>query len=106
MGSEENLAELWAGRYDSIRDHEAHLARNGTRVLKFFLNLSKEEQRRRFVARIDEQEKNWKFNEGDLKERGFWGDYQGAYEMTYPEVSASQREEMQVYRAQLMAEET
>jgi PPK2 family polyphosphate:nucleotide phosphotransferase len=77
---EENLEEVWKGRYASIRDHEAHLVRNGTRVLKFFLNLGKDEQRDRFVARIDEQEKNWKFNEGDLKERGFWGDYQTAYE--------------------------
>lgn len=77
---EENLEEVWKGRYASIRDHEAHLVRNGTRVLKYFLNLGKDEQRDRFVARIDEQEKNWKFNEGDLKERGFWGDYQTAYE--------------------------
>lgn len=77
---EEKLEDIWSGRYASIRDHEAHLARNGTRILKFFLNISKDEQRDRFVARIDEQEKNWKFNEGDVKERGFWDDYQKAYE--------------------------
>jgi|TARA_B110000914_G_C15384886_1_gene409588 PPK2 family polyphosphate:nucleotide phosphotransferase len=77
---EESREDIWAGRYASIRDHEAHLARNGTRILKFFLNLSKDEQRDRFVARIDEQEKNWKFNEGDIKERGFWDDYQKAYQ--------------------------
>lgn len=79
---EENLEDLWKGRYASIREHEAHLVRNGTRVLKFFLNLGKDEQRDRFVARIDEQDKNWKFSEGDVKERGFWDDYQTAYEET------------------------
>lgn len=76
----ESLENIWTGRYQSIRDHEAHLARNGTGVLKFFLNLGKDEQRERFVDRIDEPEKNWKFNEGDVKERGFWGGYQKAYE--------------------------
>ncbi len=86
---EENLEEIWKGRYASIRDHEAHLARNGTRVLKFFLNLSKDEQRDRFVARIDEQEKNWKFNEGDVRERGFWDDYQKAYEEAINETATS-----------------
>lgn len=84
---EENLENLWKGRYASIRDHEAHLDRNGTKVLKFFLNLSKEEQRDRFVARIDEQEKNWKFNEGDVKERGFWDDYQREYELAIQETA-------------------
>lgn len=77
---EENLDQLWRGRYASIRDLEAHLTRNGTRVLKFFLNLSRDEQRDRFVARIDEKEKNWKFNPGDIRERGFWDDYQRVYE--------------------------
>lgn len=76
----ENMDEVWRGRYASIREHESHLVRNGTRVLKFFLNLSKDEQRDRFVARIDEKEKNWKFNDGDIRERGFWDDYQTAYE--------------------------
>lgn len=71
---------VWEGRYASIRDHEAHLVRNGTRVLKFFLNVSKEEQLARFISRIDEGEKNWKFNEGDVEERKFWDQYQVAYE--------------------------
>jgi len=77
---EEHHEHVWEGRYASIRDHEAHLVRNGTRVLKFFLNVSKEEQLARFVSRIDETEKNWKFNEGDVKERKFWDQYQVAYE--------------------------
>ena len=71
---------IWEARYESIRDHETHLARNGTVVLKFFLNVSKEEQRRRFLARLEEPEKNWKFSTADLKERGYWDDYQRAYE--------------------------
>ena len=78
----EDLDALWEGRYESIRDHERHLARNGTRVLKFFLNVSKEEQRRRFVDRIDREEKNWKFNEGDVAERAYWDDYMEAYQDT------------------------
>ncbi len=71
---------IWAQRFDSIRDHESHLAHNGVVVLKFFLNLSKEEQRQRFLARLDEPEKNWKFSVGDVKERGHWDAYQEAYQ--------------------------
>jgi PPK2 family polyphosphate:nucleotide phosphotransferase len=71
---------LWEGRYRSIVDLEGHLHRNGTRILKFFLHLSKDEQRLRFLARIDEPDKNWKFNRGDIEERKFWGDYRKAYE--------------------------
>ena len=71
---------IWEHRYESIRDHEKHLARNGTAVVKFFLNVSKEEQRQRFLSRLDEPEKNWKFATGDVRERGFWDDYQHAYE--------------------------
>ena len=70
---------LWNERYKSIRDSEAHLHRNGTRILKFFLHLSKEEQRQRLLARINEPEKNWKFSEADIAERGHWDDYQEAY---------------------------
>lgn len=70
---------LWEERYQSIRDSEAHLHRNGTRILKFFLHLSKDEQRERLLARIDEPEKNWKFSLGDVKERALWDDYQRAY---------------------------
>jgi PPK2 family polyphosphate:nucleotide phosphotransferase len=72
--------ELWEDRYRSINDLERHLHRNGTRVVKFFLHLSKEEQRRRFLARIDDPEKNWKFSRGDLEERRHWREYLHAYE--------------------------
>jgi PPK2 family polyphosphate:nucleotide phosphotransferase len=72
--------DLWKDRYRSIRDLERHLHDNGVRVIKFFLHLSKEEQRKRFLARLDDPEKNWKFNEGDLVERGYWDDYMSAYE--------------------------
>ncbi|MDB4508893.1 polyphosphate kinase 2 family protein, partial [Akkermansiaceae bacterium] len=78
----DDLDKLWKGRFKSIRDHEKHLARNGTRVIKFFLNVSKEEQRRRFIDRIDRGDKNWKFNEGDVAERAYWDDYMEAYEDT------------------------
>jgi PPK2 family polyphosphate:nucleotide phosphotransferase len=79
--SEEAIARkaLWEERYQSIRDTEAHLHRNGTRIIKFFLHLSKEEQRVRLLARIDEPEKNWKFSQADVKERTRWDDYQRAY---------------------------
>jgi PPK2 family polyphosphate:nucleotide phosphotransferase len=71
---------IWEERFESIRDHERHIARNGTVVLKFFLNVSREEQRQRFLSRLDEPEKNWKFSVGDVKERGHWDDYMHAYE--------------------------
>lgn len=71
---------VWKERYRSIVEHEAHLARNGTRIVKFFLHLSKEEQRQRFLARIDEPDKNWKFSQADMAERAFWDDYMTAYE--------------------------
>jgi len=70
---------FWENRYRSIRDHEAHLSRNGTRVVKFFLNVSREEQRQRFLARLDDPSKNWKFSMGDVRERDRWDDYQAAY---------------------------
>jgi PPK2 family polyphosphate:nucleotide phosphotransferase len=73
-------ATIWKERYRSIVDLEKHLHRNGTRVIKFFLHLSKEEQRKRFLARLDEPEKNWKFSEADMAERGFWDQYMRAYE--------------------------
>lgn len=72
--------DVWEERYRSINGLERHLHANGTRVIKFFLHLSKEEQRQRFLARIDAPEKNWKFNEGDVEERKFWKDYMHAYE--------------------------
>ena len=70
----------WQERYRSIVELEEHLHRNGTRVIKFFLYLSKEEQRKRFLARIDEPDKNWKFSQADLAERKFWHQYMQAYE--------------------------
>ncbi len=73
------LEELWPQRFASIRDHEQHLARNGTVILKFFLNVSKEEQRLRFLSRLDEPEKNWKFSTSDVRERQHWDAYQHAY---------------------------
>ena len=76
----DNLEEVWAHRYESIRDHEKHLARNGTVILKFWLNVSKEEQKNRFLSRLDEQDKNWKFSAGDVQERQHWDDYMLAYE--------------------------
>jgi PPK2 family polyphosphate:nucleotide phosphotransferase len=72
--------DIWSGRFRSITDLEHHLHRNGTRVVKFFLHLSKEEQRKRFLERIDKPEKNWKFSQSDLAERGLWKDYMKAYE--------------------------
>jgi len=71
---------IWEHRFDSIRDHEQHLARNGTVILKFWLNVSREEQKRRFLARIDVPEKNWKFSTADIRERGHWDEYMHAYE--------------------------
>ncbi|GAB2934657.1 ADP-polyphosphate phosphotransferase [Rheinheimera gaetbuli] len=71
---------IWDERFKSIIDLEAHLSSNRTQVLKFFLHLSKDEQRERFLARIDEPEKNWKFSIADVKERGHWNDYMRAYE--------------------------
>jgi len=71
---------LWRERYRSINGMEDHLHRNGTRILKFFLHVSKDEQRKRFLKRIDEPEKNWKFSKSDLAERALWKDYQDAYE--------------------------
>jgi len=71
---------IWQERYHSIVELEKHLHRNGTRIIKFFLHVSKEEQRRRFLARIDEPAKNWKFSLGDLAERRRWDDYVEAYE--------------------------
>jgi PPK2 family polyphosphate:nucleotide phosphotransferase len=71
---------VWQGRYRSIVDLENHLHRNGTVIVKFFLHVSAEEQRRRFLQRIDEPEKNWKFSLADIRERAFWKDYMKAYE--------------------------
>lgn len=71
---------IWDERFEDIHAFERHLARNGTVVRKFFLHLSKKEQERRFLARLEEPEKNWKFSAADIHEREFWDDYQHAYE--------------------------
>ena len=72
--------DVWHRRYESIVDLERHLHRNGTRIVKFFLHLSKDEQRRRFIERIDQPEKNWKFSRADVEERRYWKQYMHAYE--------------------------
>ncbi len=71
--------DFWDRRFRSILDMENHLHHNGTRIIKFFLHLSKEEQRKRFLARIDTPEKNWKFSQADVQERKYWKDYMKAY---------------------------
>ncbi len=71
---------FWEARYEDINNFERHLARNGTLILKFFLNVSKDEQKRRFLARLDDPQKHWKFSPSDVKERGFWDAYMDAYE--------------------------
>lgn len=82
-----DLSGIWQQRYESICDVEKHLARNGTVILKFWLNVTKEEQKQRFLRRIDEQEKHWKWSSGDLKEREYWNDYMQAYEDALNETS-------------------
>jgi PPK2 family polyphosphate:nucleotide phosphotransferase len=79
---------LWRERYRSIVDLENHLHRNGTRIIKFFLHLSKEEQRKRFLERIDAPEKNWKISLADIEERKLWKDYMTAYEACLSATSA------------------
>ena len=71
---------FWRDRYRSIQDMERHLSRNGTRIIKFYLHLSKDEQRKRLLERIDQPEKNWKISPADIKERVFWKQYMTAYE--------------------------
>jgi PPK2 family polyphosphate:nucleotide phosphotransferase len=72
--------DIWKERFQDIRGFERYLARNGVAILKFFLHISKEEQKKRFLERIEEPEKNWKFSENDVKEREHWDDYMEAYE--------------------------
>ena len=78
--SESSLKSFWNERFESINDHEKHLTRNGTVIIKFWLNVSKDEQKKRFLSRLNEPEKYWKFDSGDLKERALWDDYMHAYE--------------------------
>jgi PPK2 family polyphosphate:nucleotide phosphotransferase len=72
--------DIWRERFEDISAFERHLARNGTVILKFFLNVSKQEQRQRFLDRLEEPAKNWKFSMGDIAERALWGKYQAAYQ--------------------------
>jgi PPK2 family polyphosphate:nucleotide phosphotransferase len=83
----DKMADRWAHRYESIREHEKHLARSGTVILKFWLNVSREEQRQRFLSRLEEPEKNWKFEAADIAERARWADYMKAYEDALNETS-------------------
>lgn len=78
---------FWKARYRDIRNLESHLVRNGTVILKFFLNVSKEEQKRRFLNRIDTPDKQWKFSEADIAERPYWEDYMKAYEAAIQETA-------------------
>jgi PPK2 family polyphosphate:nucleotide phosphotransferase len=80
---------VWHDRYRSITNLERHLHQNGTRIVKFYLHLSKEEQRKRFLQRIDEPEKNWKFSLADVEERKFWKQYMTAYEKCLEATSTS-----------------
>jgi PPK2 family polyphosphate:nucleotide phosphotransferase len=83
------LKALFDNRYESIREHEKHLIRNGTHVVKLFLHISKAEQKRRFLERIDNPAKNWKFAEGDIYERGFFDAYMQAYETCFEKTTTS-----------------
>ena len=80
---------LWQERYASIRNFEQHIAHSGTTILKFWLNVSRDEQKARFLARIDEPESNWKFSRSDVEERKFWNDYMRAYEVALNQTSRS-----------------
>jgi polyphosphate kinase 2 (PPK2 family) len=72
--------DIFEKRYEQIRNYEKHLYENGFRIVKIFLNISKDEQKKQFLQRIDDPAKNWKFADGDVKERGFWDQYMEAYE--------------------------
>src|SRR5258707_15525949 len=88
---EDRLEEgrIWRDRYRYIVEMEMHLARNGTRIIKFFLHLSKDEQRKRFLERIETPEKNWKFSATDIAERQYWKQYMQAYEKCLSATSAA-----------------
>lgn len=83
----QDLDAVWTQRYEDIRNLELYAHRNGIQVVKFFLNISKEEQRLRFISRIDEPSKNWKFSEGDIEERKFWDNYMECYETAINETA-------------------
>ena len=80
---------IWDDRYEDIRGFERYLARNGTRIVKFFLNVSRGEQKKRFLERIEHPEKNWKFSAADVRERGHWDDYMAAYQTMIRETASA-----------------
>ena len=82
--------DFWKNRYESIRSFEKHLTNNGVVILKFFLHVSKDEQKKRFLDRIEDPAKNWKFSSGDIKERALWDDYMKAYEEALNETSTDE----------------
>lgn len=82
--------KFWKNRYESIRNFEKHISDNGTAIIKIFLNVSKDEQKARFLDRINDPAKNWKFSSADITERGRWEDYMEAYEMAIAETSTEQ----------------
>jgi polyphosphate kinase 2 (PPK2 family) len=81
---------IWRERYHSIRGFESHLHLNGTRIIKFYLHLSKGEQRKRLIARLDDPDKHWKFDEGDVEQRKYWDRYMEAYEACISETSTAE----------------
>jgi PPK2 family polyphosphate:nucleotide phosphotransferase len=87
LPSDSMKKDIWKQRFDQINDFERYLTRNGVAILKFFLNVSREEQRKRFLARLNTPEKNWKFSLADVKERGCWNDYQKAFEAVFNHTS-------------------
>jgi len=89
LPEESRSKDVWERRYRAINDWERHLSESGFRIVKLFLNISKEEQRQRFLARIDEPEKNWKFSAGDVKEREHWGQYEAAFSGMLSETSTA-----------------
>ena len=82
--------EFFERRYEEIKNFEKRMYNNGTRIIKFFLNISKEEQKKRFIKRIENKEKNWKFSSSDLKERKFWDDYQKAFALAFEKTSTKE----------------
>jgi len=82
--------DFWKARYESIRNFEKHLTANGTTIIKFFLHISKDEQKERFLKRLNREDKHWKFEAGDLKDRTFWAEYRDAYETAIGQTHTSQ----------------
>jgi len=87
LPAEARTKEIWKSRFEAINNFERYLVANGIAVIKFFLNVSKEEQKKRFLERIDQPEKHWKFSTSDAKERAFWDDYMKAYEEVFSHTS-------------------